>query len=69
MLDFTFPKKVSLIKRGWWAERSVVTKRGKWNIKKSLFGNLRVGVDKYKYGKWVAVFLKNSYYPHPLQLG
>ena len=48
MLDFTFPKKVSLIKRGWWAERSVVTKRGKWNIKKSLFGNLRVGVDKYK---------------------
>ena len=48
MLDFTFPKKVSLIKKGWGAERRVVTKRGKWNIKKSLFGNLRVGVDKYK---------------------
>ena len=48
MLDFTFPKKVSLIKRGWWAERRVVTQKGKWNIKKPLFGNLRAGFDKYK---------------------
>ena len=33
MLDFTFPKKNVIDKKGvGWTERGVVIKRGKWNI-------------------------------------
>ena len=52
-------------KRVDWAEKEVVIKRGKWNIQKSSFDHFRGGVNKFKYRKWVAIFLKNWYLPPP----
>ena len=38
---------------------------GWWNIQKSSVDHLIGGVNKWKQGKWVAIFPKNWYCPHP----